>query len=358
MQNQSFEVEMADNYILPNSNEQEKDWLEVCGVLGVSASALRVVQHALANNSKNQLVDIGAWEQNLEKVRAQMTQFFGEFNNKLEDAQGIAFEQQRLSLQEFNQLLSETLASSIDNVLLVSKRGMMMVYMMDEVMTALSGITKFVSDIKALNKQANMLAVNASIEAVRAGQAGQNFAVVATEVKKIAEDIKVLASGLHGNVKSIADNVAAGYGILEEVSTVDLDSNIKSKEKMECMLAALGSQQEETAKMMHANAGQNQDMLKDLEKVMAAIHTHKPDTTPLQDGLECVAERQCALKRDIESNIQHPNSPHDNNFAESVANSFAQPNLEALLNDALAGKEIALSLALQNIRHIPHIIKE
>ncbi len=79
-------------------------------------------------------------------------------------------------------------------------------------------IKKIVTLIKSIATQTSLLSLNAAIEAARAGQAGKGFAIVADEVKKLAEEVNIASENIADKINTMLTHIETSIQESKEVS--------------------------------------------------------------------------------------------------------------------------------------------
>lgn len=128
-----------------------------------------------------------------------------------------------MDLQQFAQQASQKMEQLVEALEEVSGQSGNTVIHIDAMAEHLDGIFALLEDVKSIADQTNLLALNAAIEAARAGEAGRGFAVVADEVRNLSERSTTFNEQIRKLAHSSKDAIAKVRDTVSRMASRDLD---------------------------------------------------------------------------------------------------------------------------------------
>ncbi|MCQ9378347.1 methyl-accepting chemotaxis protein [Methyloversatilis sp. XJ19-49] len=145
----------------------------------------------------------------------------------------------QFDFESFVEETSGTMQRVVDSVVQNSKLGMELVELTEGIARETESVRSLLGEIGGISKQTNLLALNAAIEAARAGEAGRGFAVVADEVRTLSSRTSEFSQQIVTLVDRVQANVKLTEHALAALAGQDMTFALDSKQRVESVVRGL-----------------------------------------------------------------------------------------------------------------------
>ena len=161
---------------------------------------------------------------------------------------------------------------------------------MNELFEVINQMNEVIAGIDAISMQTNLLALNASIEAARAGEAGKGFAIVADEIRGLAEQTQKLTGDMGSFVEGIKD------------------ASQKSTRSATSTIEALGDMTERIENVWEIN-NENQSHVSKVDESISSLAAVSEEISSSMAEMENQLKNNTVVMRDVSKQLKKAVEP-------------------------------------------------
>ena len=269
MSSNSYQLNDTSSQTLAANNEISKAVEDVAeGSTGMAASISKINENLL--EMSNETKDINASVDEIKNQTVAVQDSSKIMNDKIK------------SMQDSSHKMDEGISA-------ISKR-------IETVNTTVDKVSNIVSVIEEISSETNLLSLNASIEAARAGDAGKGFAVVAQEIRVLSDNTNTELE----NIKQIISSLVEECRYCVQASGTIVEDNAKQKEEIKAVLDEFGSLDEQIQKTA--------EKADEIEELVTAMIELNDDITKSSNSLTDVSAANAAATEEMNANIEELNA--------------------------------------------------
>ena len=269
MSSNSYELNDTSSQTLAANNEISKAVEDVAeGSTGMAASISKINENLL--EMSNETKDINA---SVDEIK-----------------------NQTVAVQDSSKIMNDKIKSMQDSSHKMDEGSSAISKRIETVNTTVDKVSNIVSVIEEISSETNLLSLNASIEAARAGDAGKGFAVVAQEIRVLSDNTNTELE----NIKQIISSLVEECRYCVQASSTIVEDNAKQKEEIKAVLDEFGSLDEQIQKTA--------EKADEIEELVTAMIELNDDITKSSNSLTDVSAANAAATEEMNANIEELNA--------------------------------------------------
>jgi methyl-accepting chemotaxis protein len=255
--------------MIENLSRVTSDILDGINVLGSTASEILAGTSQIAAGASETATAVSETTTTVEEVK-QTAQVSSQKAKTVSDSAQKAAQVSQLGKKSVEQTIEgmthirEQMESVADSIVRLSEQS--------------QAIGEIISSVNDLAEQSNLLAVNAAIEAAKAGEQGKGFAVVAQEVKSLAEQSKQATAQVRTILMDVQKATSAAVMAAEQGSKA-VEAGVRQSAEAGDAIKVLSESMVEAAQSATQIAASSQQQLVGMDQVALAMENIKQAST-------------------------------------------------------------------------------